>query len=138
MIAYEQHLQKILPIKERILALKRKSIQKAKPNEIVKFKILIKKGRAQKLLERDFASRKSIFEARGQFLENGRRQKLDTKNLSNFFSKQVLIMSTIKYIIVTTHLRLLPKLLSKIGLEKKKTAWWRNSLVKFQKGNAIS
>ena len=47
----------------------------------------VKKSRAQKLLERDFASRKSRFERRGQFPENGRRQKLDTKNLSNFFSK---------------------------------------------------
>ena len=82
---------------------------------------MIKKGRAQKLLERDFASRKSIFERRGQFPENGRWQKLDTKNLSNFFSKQVLILSTtVKYIIVITHLRFSPKLLSKIGLEKKR------------------
>ena len=81
---------------------------------------MVKKGRAQKLLERDFASRKSRFERRGQFPENGRRQKLDTKNLSNFLSKQVLTISTIKYIIVTTHLRLLPKSLSKIGLEKKR------------------
>ena len=81
---------------------------------------MIKKGRAQKLLERDFAFWKSRFERRSQLPENGRRQKLDKKNLSNFFSKEVWIMSTIKSIIVTTHSRLLPKLLSKIDLEKKR------------------